>query len=60
MLGGNVVDKLHDDNRFSDARAAEQTDFSAFGIRADQVNDFDARFRISVEEESSAYAGGVR
>ena len=45
MLGGNVVDKLHDDNRFADARAAEQTDFSAFGIRADQVNDFDACFK---------------
>ena len=42
MLLGNVVDKLHDEHRFADARAAEQTDLAAFGIGAEQVDDLDA------------------
>ena len=43
MLGRNVVDELHDQNRLADARAAEEADLSAAGVRCDQVNDLDAR-----------------
>ena len=40
----HVVDQLHDKDCFSNAGTTEQTDFSALGIRADQVNDLDSGF----------------
>ena len=44
VLLGDVVNQLHDQNRFANACAAEQTDFAALRIRADQVDDLDAGF----------------
>ena len=44
MLLGDVVDELHDEDRFADAGAAEEADFTAFGVGGDQVDDFDACF----------------
>ena len=44
MLLGDVVDELHDEDRFADASAAEEADFTAFGVGGDQVDDFDASF----------------
>ena len=38
----DVVDQLLNEDRLADARAAEQADLAALGIRADQVNDLDA------------------
>jgi len=43
VLGGDVGDKFLNQNRFANARAAEQTDFSAALKRLNQVNDFDSR-----------------
>ena len=45
VLGCYVVDKLLNKNRFTNARTAEQTDFSAFQVRRDKVNDFNSRFK---------------
>ena len=42
VLLGNVIDQLHDNDRLADACAAKQADFTALGIRGDQVNDLDA------------------
>ena len=43
VVGGcNIVDKLLNENCLADARAAEQSDFTAFGVGADQVDDLDA------------------
>src|SRR5690606_28514814 len=44
MLMRNIMDQLLHQNGFTYARAAEQTDFTAFGIRRDQVDDLDAGF----------------
>ena len=38
----DVVDQLENDDGLADARAAERADFSAFGERADQIDDLDA------------------
>ena len=38
----DVVDQFLDQNGFADTGTAEQTDFAALGIGADQVNDLDA------------------
>ncbi len=38
----DVVDQLLNEDRLADARAAEQADLAALGIRADQVDDLDA------------------
>ena len=43
MLGGHVVDQLLNQHRFADARAAEQADLAALGVRLKQVDDLDAR-----------------
>ncbi len=37
---GDVVDQFHDRDRLADAGAAEQTDFTAFGVGAEKVDDF--------------------
>ena len=42
VLLGNVVDQLHDQDGFTNARTAEQTDLAALGIRSDQVDDLDS------------------
>ena len=38
----DVVDQFHDQNGLADAGTAEQTDLTAFGIWAEQINDLDA------------------
>ena len=43
--GGNVVNQLLDQNGFAHAGAAEQADFAALGVGADQVDDLDAGFQ---------------
>ena len=45
MLLGKVIDKLHQQHGFANAGAAEETDFAAFCIGADQVHDLDAGFK---------------
>jgi hypothetical protein len=45
MLGGDVADEFHYYDGFPDARAAEEADFSAFGVRRDEVDDFYAGFK---------------
>ena len=42
VLGGDVVDELHDQNRLADAGAAEQADLAAAGVRSEKVDDLDA------------------
>ena len=44
MLGGDVVNKLLNQNRLADARASEKTRLTASGVRRDQVDDLDTRF----------------
>ena len=39
---GDVVDQLHDQHGLADARAAEQADLAALGVRREQVDDLDA------------------
>ena len=39
---GDVVDELLNEHRLADARAAEQADLAALGVRRDQVDDLDA------------------
>ena len=39
----DVVDQLHDEHGLADARAAEQADLAALGVRREQVDDLDAR-----------------
>ena len=51
----HVVDELHDHDRLADARAAEQSDLSAFNERSDEIDDLDARLedfglRLEVRE----------
>ncbi len=45
MLGSNVADQLLNQHRFANACAAEQTDFAAFRVWFEQVNDLDAGFQ---------------
>jgi hypothetical protein len=42
VLLGDVVDELHDGDGFAHAGAAEQADFAAARVGADQVDDLDA------------------
>ena len=39
---GDVVDQFLDEHRLADARAAEQADLAALGVRREQVDDLDA------------------
>ena len=45
MLGGDVVDQFQHVHGLADSSATEETDFSALGERADQVNHLDAGFQ---------------
>ena len=45
MRCGNVIDEFLDQDGLSHACAAEKTDLSAFGIGADQINNFDPRLK---------------
>ena len=45
MLGRDVMDKLHDENRLADARTAEEANLAAARVRGDEVDDFDARLK---------------
>ena len=40
VLGGDVADKLRDQDRLADARSSEETDLPAFGVRADEIDHF--------------------
>ena len=41
---GDIVDQFHDQHGLADARAAEQADLAALGVRREQVDDLDAGF----------------
>ena len=41
MLGGDIVNKLKDQDRFAHASAAEQADLAALGIGRQEVDDLD-------------------
>ena len=43
MFLGDIVDQLHDQQRLTHAGAAEQTDFTSFGIGFQQVDHLDSR-----------------
>ena len=45
MLSGNIADQFHNQYCLADACTAEETDFSAFGIRRNEVNNLDACFQ---------------
>ena len=45
MLLCNVMNKLLHQNCFTYTRTAEQTDFTALGIRSHQVNNFNSCFQ---------------
>ena len=45
VFGCNVMNQFHNQNGFTDARAAEKSDFTAARIRRYQVNDFNARLQ---------------
>ena len=45
MLHGYVVDKLLNEHRLADARAAEQSYLTALGVWLQQVNDLDTGFQ---------------
>src|SRR5262249_14426883 len=42
MKFGNIVDELHDDNRFTHSRATEGADLAPFQEWANQIDDLDA------------------
>ena len=42
MALGDIVDELHDDDRLTDARSAERTDFATLGKGTNEVDDFDS------------------
>ena len=42
VLGGDVVDQLHDEDGLADAGAAEEADLAAAGVGRQQVDDLDA------------------
>ena len=43
----DVVDQLLDQNGLANAGTAEQTDLTALGVGANQVDDLDAGFQVS-------------
>ena len=43
VLGGDVADQLHDDDRLADAGAAEEADLAALRVRLEEVDDLDPR-----------------
>ena len=45
MCSCDIMDKFHNNNGFTYACTAEQTDFTAHCIRSDKVNDFNACFQ---------------
>jgi len=45
VLGGHVVDELHDDNGFADARAAKETGLASLDKRRHQVDHLDTRLK---------------
>ena len=45
VVHGNVVDKFHDNNCFSDTGSSEQTNFSSFGVRGQKVNNLDSSYK---------------
>ncbi len=45
MALGDVVDELHDDDRFADTGSTKRADLATLGEGTDQVDDFDARFQ---------------
>ena len=42
MRLGDIVDQLHDQHGLADARAAEEADLAALGVRREQIDDLDA------------------
>jgi peptide chain release factor 1 len=45
VLHGDVVDQFHNEYGFSNARAAEKSNLSAFQIGLDEIDDLDAGFK---------------
>ena len=45
VLGGDIPDQLHDDDRLADAGATEQADLAALGEGGDEVDDLDPGFQ---------------
>ena len=54
VLGGNVVDQLHHVYGFTNTGTTEQTNLTAFGKGADQVDYLDTGFQQSSEAASSS------
>ena len=42
VLGGDIIDKLHDGNGLADPGAAEETGLTALDVRGEKVDDLDA------------------
>jgi len=45
MLGGDVPDEFHDEDRLAHAGAAEQPDLAALGVGCQQVDDLQSGFQ---------------
>ena len=45
VIGRNVVNQLHDNDRLADTSTAEETDLAAASVRREQVDDLHARAR---------------
>ena len=45
MDTGYVADEFCNNHCFTDTSAAEQSDFAAFDNRADEIDDFNSRFK---------------
>src|SRR5262249_15221328 len=64
VLGRDVVDQFLNDDGLSDARAAEQSDLSAFQVRLDEIDDFDSglehfEVRVLIDESRRRFVDRI-
>ena len=45
MASSYVMDEFHDEDGLADTSTAEEADLATFGIGADEVDDFNPRFK---------------
>ena len=55
VLNGDIADQFHHVDRFANTGTAKQTNFTAFGKRANQVNNLDAGFQASSSNEGASW-----
>ena len=55
LLGGNVVDQLHDKDSLADSGTAEKTDLTSLGVRGQQIDDLDTKNRNKIVTMNNLY-----